>query len=88
MEYPKRTLYGGRSTPYKNVRFGYSIYFIMKQLKSTFNSYSLFLDVILLQNMVNVLLIARILRCIYQDKFFQDHYSQSLFFCPMFSILQ
>ena len=30
-------MYGGRSTPYKNVRFGYSIYFTMKQLKSTFN---------------------------------------------------
>ena len=49
--------------PYKNVRLGYSIYSPMKQQKLTFNSYNLFLDVILLQNMVNmVLLIAKILR--------------------------
>ena len=34
----------------------------MKQLKSTFNFNNLFLDVILLQNMVNVLLIAQIFR--------------------------
>ena len=61
-------MYGGRSTPYKNVRFGYSIYFTMKQLKSTFNSYNLFLDVILLQNMVNVLLLAQILRFHHQNE--------------------
>ena len=40
----------------------------MKQLKSTFNSYNLFLDVILLQNMVNVLLIAQILRFHHQNE--------------------
>ena len=49
-------MYGGRSLPYKNVRFGYSIYSPMKQQKSTFNSYNLFYDVILVQNMVNVFL--------------------------------
>ena len=63
-----RTLYGGRCTPYKNVRFGYSIYFTMKQLKSTFNFYNLFLDIILLQNMVNVLLITQILRFHHQNE--------------------
>ena len=47
--------------PHKTVRFGYSIYSPMKQQKSTFNSYNLFLDVILIQNMVNVFLIAQIL---------------------------
>ena len=34
----------------------------MKQQKSTFNSYNLFLDVILVQNMVNVFLNTHILR--------------------------
>ena len=34
----------------------------MKQQKSTFNSYNLFLVVILIHNMVNVFLIAQILR--------------------------
>ena len=43
----------------KNVRFGYSIYSPMKQQKSTFNSYNLFHDVILIQNMVNVFLTAK-----------------------------
>ena len=63
MEIPKRTLYGGRSLPYKNVRFGYSIYLPMKQQKSIFNSYNLFLDVILMQNMVNVFLITKFCQC-------------------------
>ena len=40
----------------------------MKQLKSNFNSYNLFLDVILLHNMVNVLLIAQILRFHHQNE--------------------
>ena len=53
---------GRSSPPYKNVRFGYSIYSPMKQQKSTFNSYNLFLDVILIQNMENVFLIAQVLR--------------------------
>ena len=44
------------------MRFRYSIYSPMKQQKSTFNSYNLFLDVILIQNMVNVFLNAHILR--------------------------
>ena len=34
----------------------------MKQQKSTLNSYNLFLDLILIQNMVNVFLIAQILQ--------------------------
>ena len=46
--------------PY-NVRFGYSIYSQMKQQKPTFNSYNLFLDVVLIQNMINVFLITQIL---------------------------
>ena len=50
------------SPPYKNVRFGYSIYLPMKQQKSTFNSYNLFHDVTLTQNMVNLFFIAQILR--------------------------
>ena len=61
-------MYGGRSLPYKNVRFGYSIYLPMKQQKSTFNSYNLFHDVTLIQNMANVLLIAQILRLHHQDE--------------------
>ena len=40
---------------YKNVCFGYSILSPMKQQNSTFNSYNLFPDVNLIQNMVNVL---------------------------------
>ena len=48
--------------PYKNVRFVYSILFPMKQQKITLNSYHLFPAVYLIQNMVNVLFIAHILR--------------------------
>ena len=47
---------------HKNVCFGYSMYLPLKQHNSTFNSYNLFLDVILIQNIVNVFLIAQILR--------------------------
>ena len=58
MEKLKRTLY---SPPYKNVRFSHSIFSPMKQQKTTFDSYDLFHDVILVQTMVNVFLIEQIL---------------------------
>ena len=45
----------------QNVHFSYSIYSPIKQLKSTFDSYNLFHDVILIQTMVNVFLIEQIL---------------------------
>ena len=67
-------MYGGRTEmsasviTFKNVRLGYSIYSPMKQQKSTFNSYNLFLDVNLIQNMVNTFLIAQILRLHHQDE--------------------
>ena len=38
------------------MRFGYSIYSPMKQQKSTFNSYNLFRDVILIQKHVKYVL--------------------------------